>query len=150
MVGYKTGRTYDIRVDSELFAVEDTRRVVTHLWKSHINPETPEENVDDAWSSAKRAVATYLLRATRQGKEHQKIARALDELALLGMELNDGEPNARKLDRMRELNDEIDTIRKTSRPTNKDSFDSLKHEERMTKEFFRKFQSRAQTKRTKI
>ena len=43
---------------------------------------------------------------------------------------------------MRELNNTIDTIRKKSRPTTRESFDSLKQEERMTKEFFQKFQSR--------
>ena len=32
--------------------------------------------------------------------------------------------------RIRELNDTIDTIRNKSRPTNKESFNSLKHEER--------------------
>ena len=88
-------------------------------------------------------MATYLLWATQQGKEHQEIAKAIDELALLGIELNDGEPNAKTLDRMRELNNKIDRIRKSSRPSTKESFDSLKHEERMTKEFFQKFQSRA-------
>jgi len=115
--------------------------VVTHLWKSHIKPETPDEDIDDAWSNAKRAVATYLLWATRQSRERQEIARAVEELALIGIELDDGEPNAKKLDRMRELNDTIDTIRETSRPTTKESFDSLKHGERMTKEFFQRFQS---------
>eukprot|EP00967_Tisochrysis_lutea_P015757 scaffold17768_cov31-Tisochrysis_lutea.AAC.6 len=104
-----------------------------------LKTQNPDEDVDDAWGNAKRVVAIYLLWATRQSKEHQEIAKAIDELALLGIELDDGEPDARKLDRMRELNNTIDTIRRKSRPTIKECFDSLKHEERMTKEFFRKF-----------
>eukprot|EP00967_Tisochrysis_lutea_P154198 scaffold305801_cov35-Tisochrysis_lutea.AAC.1 len=84
---------------AEFFSLSTLRR-------SHTNSETPDEDVDDAWGNAKRAVATYLLWATRQGKEHQAITKAIDELALLGveLELDDRVPDARKIDRIRELN----------------------------------------------
>ena len=76
IVGYKSGRTYNVCIDNELFDSEEVRKVVSHLWKSHTNLETPDEDIDDAWGNAKRAVATYLLWATRQGKEHLAITRA--------------------------------------------------------------------------
>jgi len=113
--------------------------VINRLWTGHITAETPDERLEEAWANAKKAVATYLLWATRQGEEHKAIAKATDELAIIGITLEGEEPDPAKLDRMRELNLEITELRKRSKPTNKQCFEALKHEERLTKEFFKRF-----------
>ena len=143
-VGYKTGRVYDIKIQSQsdLMEDEDIRRIFNHVWRGHITADTPDDNLDEAWTNAKRAVATYLLWATRQGEEQKALSKAIDELALLGITLNDEGRNPGQLDRIRELNQEIADIRRKSKPSKKTCFDALKHEKRMTKEFFNKFKAK--------
>eukprot|EP00967_Tisochrysis_lutea_P079183 scaffold108202_cov36-Tisochrysis_lutea.AAC.1 len=132
-------RTYSCWRSTDLLDEEDTRGVINRLWTGHITAETPDERLEEAWANAKKAVATYLLWATRQGEEHKAIAKATDELAIIGITLEGEEPDPAKLDRMRELNLEITELRKRSKPTNKQCFEALKHEERLTKEFFKRF-----------
>ena len=95
-IGYKAGRVYDIKIQSDLMEDEDVRRIINHLWRGHITADTPDDNLDEAWTNGKRAaVATYLLWATRQGEDQKALSKAIDELALLGITLNDEGPVVR-------------------------------------------------------
>eukprot|EP00967_Tisochrysis_lutea_P031569 scaffold37240_cov39-Tisochrysis_lutea.AAC.1 len=75
-VGYNEGRVYDIRINGDLLEEEDTQRVLNHLWNGHITADTPDDKLEEAWANAKKAVATYLLWATRQGEDHKTITKA--------------------------------------------------------------------------
>ena len=66
IAGHRSGRTYDVRINSELFDSQDVSKVISHLWRSHIRPETPDSEVEETWLYAQRAAATYLLWATKK------------------------------------------------------------------------------------
>eukprot|EP00967_Tisochrysis_lutea_P035279 scaffold42201_cov35-Tisochrysis_lutea.AAC.1 len=69
----------------------------------------------------------------KQQEDSSPTTPLVTQLALLSIQLADEEPNPSKLDKIRELNVATSTIRSKRTP----SSEALKHEERMTKEFFR-------------
>ena len=142
LIGHNPERKYDIRINLDLMEDKRIRATISYLWKANINADTPDDQLGDAWYKAKMAVASYLLWLTKNEEEPSPTTHLITELAILGVQLGNEAPDPRTLDRMRAMNEEIALIRSKRSISGKTAFNALKHEERMTKEFFRRFQAR--------